>query len=238
MNGEAPEKATQLQLDKPVAVKVMARELASNQEALERFRRKARVTSGLGHPRIVQVFVFSATPTDEPLLVMKLLEGEDLDHRRVGRLPAKDVVHIVTQVASALAATHAKGIVHRDLKPGNIYLLEVAGETDFVKVVDLGISKIRSAMTKLTRTASVIGTPNCMSPEQTKVKVSKSKRLTGDGHRPSSACRWMRWTQHSLHLATAALAEARALVTYDRQMHAVASALEAFDVLPPKLPKA
>jgi len=61
-------RATQLRLDKPVAVKVMARELAANQEALERFRREARVTSGLGHPNIVQVFDFSATPTGEPFL--------------------------------------------------------------------------------------------------------------------------------------------------------------------------
>ena len=69
------------------------------------------------------------------------------------------MVHIVKQVASALAATHAKGIVHRDLKPGNIFLLDIAGETDFVKVLDFGISKVRSATTKLTRTSSVMGTP-------------------------------------------------------------------------------
>ena len=165
--------ATQLRLDKPVAIKVMARELASNQEALERFRREARVTSALGHPHIVQVFDFSATPAGEPFLVMELLEGEDLDSRlrRVARLPLKEVVHIVKQVASALAATHAKGIVHRDLKPGNIHLLEVAGEKDFVKVLDFGISKVRSATTKLTRTSSVIGTPNYMSPEQAKGKT-------------------------------------------------------------------
>ena len=162
--------ATQLRLDKRVAVKVMARELAANPEALERFRREARVTSALGHPHIVQVSDFSVTPTGEPFLVMEFLEGEDLDQRlrRVGRLPAADVVRIVKQVASALAATHAKGIVHRDLKPGNIYLVEIAGEPDFVKVLDFGISKVRTATTKLTRTSSVIGTPNYMSPEQAK----------------------------------------------------------------------
>jgi serine/threonine-protein kinase len=162
--------AAHLRLGTRVAVKVMARELAANPEALARFHREALVTSGLGHPHIVQVLDFSTTPTGEPFLAMEFLEGEDLEHRlrRVRRLPIADVVHILKQVASALAATHAKAIVHRDLKPGNIFLLTAAGENDFVKVLDFGISKVRSASTKLTRTSSVMGTPNYMSPEQAK----------------------------------------------------------------------
>ena len=160
--------ATHLRLEKVVAVKVMARELTANSEALARFRREALVTSGLGHPHIVQVFDCSTTPTGEPFLVMEFLDGEDLDRRlrRVGRLPAADVVRIVRQVASALMATHNKGIIHRDLKPANVYLLEIAGETDFVKVLDFGISKVRSATLKLTRTTAIMGTPGYMSPEQ------------------------------------------------------------------------
>jgi serine/threonine protein kinase len=165
--------ATHLRLDKPVAIKVMARELASNPEAIERFRREARVTSSLGHPHIIQVFDFGSTPTGELFLVMELLEGEDLDHRlrRAGRLLPAQVVRIVKQVASALSSTHAKGIVHRDLKPGNIFLVQVAGEEDFVRVLDFGISKMRSAATRLTRTSSIMGTPNYMSPEQAKGKT-------------------------------------------------------------------
>jgi serine/threonine-protein kinase len=172
--------ATDLRLEKRVAVKVMARELAANPDALARFHREARVTSALGHPHIVQVFDFSAAPTGEPFLVMEFLEGEDLDHRlrRQGRLPVADVVRMIKQVASALAATHAKAIVHRDLKPGNIYLLAAAGETDFVKVLDFGISKMRTATTKLTRTASVMGTPNYMSPEQARGKVEEIDERT------------------------------------------------------------
>jgi serine/threonine-protein kinase len=71
-----------------VAVKVMARELAANPEALARFHREAVVTSGLGHPHIVQVLDFITTPTGEPFLVMEFLDGEDLDRRlrRAGRL--------------------------------------------------------------------------------------------------------------------------------------------------------
>jgi serine/threonine-protein kinase len=165
--------ATHLRLGTRVAVKVMARELAADSEALARFHREALVTSGLGHPHIVKVLDFSTTPTGEPFLAMEFLEGEDLEHRlrRVGRLPIADVVHIIKQVASALAATHAKAIVHRDLKPGNIFLLTAAGETDFVKVLDFGISKVRSASTKITRTSSVMGTPHYMSPEQARGHV-------------------------------------------------------------------
>jgi len=172
--------ATHLRLAKRVAVKVMARELASNPEALARFHREAMVTSGLGHPHIVQILDFSSTPRGEPFLVMEYLDGEDLDHRlhRVGCLPAAKVVHIVKQVASALAATHAKTIVHRDLKPANIYLLEVAGEIDFVKVLDFGISKVRSATTKLTQATSVMGTPHYMSPEQAMGRVDEIDERT------------------------------------------------------------
>jgi serine/threonine-protein kinase len=167
--------ATHLRLEKRVAVKVMARELTANDEALERFRREARVTSALGHPHIVQVFDFSALPTGEPFFVMEYLKGEDLDHRlrRVRPLSVDEVVSIIKQVASALAATHAEGIVHRDLKPGNIYLLEAAGAIDFVKVLDFGISKVRAATTQLTRTSSVMGTPNYMSPEQAKGDIDE-----------------------------------------------------------------
>ena len=70
------------------------------------------------------------------------------------------------QVASALAATHARGIVHRDLKPANIFLLRLEGSADFVKVVDFGVSKVRSAAGRLTRPTMLMGSPQFMSPEQ------------------------------------------------------------------------
>ncbi len=158
----------QLRLNRRVAVKLLARELASNEEALARFHREAEVTSQLGHPHIVQVFDFGTAPSGEPYLVMEFLEGEDLDQRirRVGRLPFASVLHIVRQVASALSSTHAKGIVHRDLKPANIFLVEAEGETDFVKIVDFGISKVRAATVQITAASMVMGTPSYMSPEQ------------------------------------------------------------------------
>ncbi len=160
--------ALQLRLNKRVAIKVMSRELASNSEALARFRREAEVTSRLGHPHLVNVMDFGATDSGEPYLVMEYLDGEDLDHRirRLTRLPLETAVEITRQVASALSAAHDEGIVHRDLKPGNVFLVKVKGEADFVKVLDFGISKIKASRTKLTRASAVMGTPEYMSPEQ------------------------------------------------------------------------
>ena len=172
--------STHLRLERRVAIKVMARELADDADALARFDREAKITSGLGHPHIVQVFDFGTTPTGESFLVMEFLEGEDLEHRlrRCGRMPGADMLLIVKQVASALAATHAKTIVHRDLKPANIYLLKVAGATDFVKVLDFGISKVRAVTTKFTRAMAVLGTPNYMSPEQALGKIDEIDERT------------------------------------------------------------
>jgi serine/threonine protein kinase/ABC-type Fe3+ transport system substrate-binding protein len=160
--------AFHLRLDKRIAVKTMAPELATNAEAVMRFHREAMITGGLGHPNIVQVLDHSVTPNGEQFLAMEYLEGEDLDQRlrRVGRLPLVAIVAIVKQVAAALAAAHAKGIVHRDLKPANVWLLQVTDGPEFVKVLDFGISKVLSSTTKLTKAAMVMGTPDYMSPEQ------------------------------------------------------------------------
>jgi serine/threonine-protein kinase len=160
--------AMQLRLNKRVAIKLMARELASNQEALARFRREAEITSHLGHPHLVTVMDFGQAKSGEPYLVMEYLDGEDLDHRlrRVGRMSIEAAVHVIRQVASALNAAHDQGVVHRDLKPGNIFLSQIPGEPDFVKVLDFGISKMKAARTQLTKASAVIGTPNYMSPEQ------------------------------------------------------------------------
>ena len=160
--------AVQLRLNKRVAVKLMARDLAANREALARFHREAEITSHLGHPHLVTVLDFGQAESGEPYLVMEYLEGEDLEHRlrRVGRMPIEAVVHVVRQVASALGAAHDQGVVHRDLKPGNVFLLQIPGEPDFVKVLDFGISKMKAARTQLTNASAVMGTPNYMSPEQ------------------------------------------------------------------------
>jgi len=160
--------AVQLRLNQRLAVKVMARELSSNREALSRFHREAEITSRLRHPHLVTVVDFGTAPGGRPYMVMEYLEGTDLDHRirQRGKLPLATAVHIAKQVSSALAAAHDQGVVHRDLKPANVFLVELPGEPDFAKVLDFGISKVRAANTQLTKASSIIGTPNYMSPEQ------------------------------------------------------------------------
>jgi serine/threonine-protein kinase len=163
-------------LKKRVAIKVMDRNLAANTEALARFKREIEVTARLAHPNIIQVSDFGAVPTGEPFLVMEYLDGEDLERRlsRVGRVSFAAAVGIVKPLSSALAVTHAEGIVHRDLKPANVFLVNVPGQTDFVKVVDFGISKVlKASTTKLTRAAMIVGTPEYMSPEQAAGKVDE-----------------------------------------------------------------
>jgi serine/threonine-protein kinase len=116
----------------------------------------------------VNVIDFGTSEAGEPYLVMEYLEGEDLERRilRAGSVPLKSAVQIARQVASALAVVHTKGIVHRDLKPANVFLIQLPGEPDFVKVLDFGVSKIKAASTRLTDASAVIGTPEYMSPEQ------------------------------------------------------------------------
>ena len=158
-----------IRLDKRVAIKVLARELAVNSEALLRFHREAEITSQLGHPHIISVFDFGTTHHGQPYLVMEYLEGEDLASRlqRKTALSLRATVRIAKQVASALAETHAKGVVHRDLKPANLFITRVQGE-DFAKVLDFGISKVRAASTALTNASTLMGTPMYMAPEQAK----------------------------------------------------------------------
>jgi len=160
--------ALQLRLNRRVAVKVMVPELAANAEALARFRREVAVTSQLAHPHVIHLVDFGTAPSGQPYLVMEYLEGEDLSQRlaRVKTLPPTATANIVIQAALALTATHAKGIVHRDLKPANLFLLRTDGVVDFVKLVDFGISKVRTSDAKLTRASVMMGTPHYMSPEQ------------------------------------------------------------------------
>ena len=105
--------AVQLRLNKLVAIKLMARDLAANREALARFHREAEITSHLGHPHLVNVIDFGQAESGEPYLVMEYLEGEDLDQRlgRCGTVPIDLAVHITKQTASALGAAHAQGVV-------------------------------------------------------------------------------------------------------------------------------
>jgi len=160
--------AQHVRLPGQFAVKLLLPELQGNQDAFARFCREAEIMSQLRHPHIVQIFDFNVAPDARPYFVMEYLQGRDLEARvQSGPLPLPAVARIVDAVASALALAHAHGVVHRDLKPANIFLATVDGQTDeLVKVLDFGISKVRSAVAQISQAVDLLGTPSYMSPEQ------------------------------------------------------------------------
>src|SRR5882672_522856 len=154
---------------KRVAIKILHTEI-DDVDILARFKREAEIAAKLKHPNIVGVVDYNVAPDGTPYLVLDYLEGETLAQRIArGPLPLDQVVSIVRQVGSALAAAHRAGIVHRDLKPQNIFLVptEVDGRhVEIAKVLDFGISKIRGSQTVKTQDSALLGTPQYMAPEQ------------------------------------------------------------------------
>jgi serine/threonine-protein kinase len=147
------------------AVKMLHPDLARQPEVVTRFQREAEASSVLSHPNVVDVFDVSASSDGRPYIVAELLEGEELGSHldRVGKLAPGVAAHVVRQVCAALGAAHAAGIVHRDVKPENVFL---SGDGSRVKVLDFGISKVASNPDGLTKTGTVMGTPDYMAPEQ------------------------------------------------------------------------
>lgn len=133
-----------------------------DEEQRQRFVREAQATAAIEHPSIVQVFDFGTTSDGEMFLAMELLEGEELEERRMrAPLPPHEALQIMCEVLAALTHAHAAGVVHRDLKPANIFLT-----TQGVKLLDFGISLVRDdGAERMTRTGLVMGTPLYMAPE-------------------------------------------------------------------------
>lgn len=153
-------RATQVALDRPVALKVIARELAEDAGFRERFLRESRLAARLDHPGVVPVY--DAREEDGELIVaMRLVEGGDLLEliRREGPLEPARATALLGQVADALDAAHAAGIVHRDVKPHNILV-----EGDRAYLSDFGLAKDFAAGSE--SSASVVGTVEYMAPEQ------------------------------------------------------------------------
>lgn len=162
-------RATDLALDRTVALKLIAPAVAQDPAFRRRFDRERRLAATVDHPRVVPVY--RAGEEDGRLyLTMRYIDGSDL--RRVlvadGRLDAPRATGIVTQVAQALDAAHRHGLVHRDVKPGNILLARREGEGEAAYLTDFGVSRARAPAgdTALTRPGMAVGTPDYMAPEQ------------------------------------------------------------------------
>src|SRR5205814_4386670 len=158
-------------LGRKAAVKVIKKEYITDEQMAGRFEQEARAVAKIGHPHLIDIFDIGRTPDERLYYVMELLEGRSLSARiKEERLDFASFMAILIDACQALEAAHALHIVHRDLKPDNVFLVERPGEPPFAKVLDFGIAKVlgtdEAVQSKFTRTGSIIGTPQYMSPEQ------------------------------------------------------------------------
>jgi serine/threonine protein kinase len=160
-------------IERPLAIKVLKREVMRDAGTIRRFVREAKAASRIGHPNIVDVTDFGQTADGLTFSVMEYIEGETLSQaiRHGAPFHIARALRIAAQIARALGTAHDKGIVHRDLKPENVFLLGRDGRPDFVKIVDFGIAKVAPAPgdanePRLTKAGAVFGTPEYMAPEQ------------------------------------------------------------------------
>jgi len=178
-------------LDRPVAIKMLHPRERSSEEALRRFMQEARLCARIRHPNVIEVFDFGSTSDGLLYLVMELLAGEDL-RATIARhrgLPWPRVRSLMMQICAGLEAAHVHGVVHRDLKPSNCYRVPEARRGEQIKLLDFGVATVgvgvgvtgtgaqaqperdRGADTvyrgeRITVSGVIVGTPEYMSPEQ------------------------------------------------------------------------
>jgi len=164
--------ARHCELDTLVAIKIMTANLASDREAIERFKREAKAMARVQHPNAVRV-LDSGVEQGDCYLIMEFLEGETLRERMTrlrnqGTPPSLEtIVRYAEQVFAVLEFMHRQNITHRDLKPDNIFLARTPDGEEIVKVLDFGIAKIQTAtVVGMTTEGTMMGTPRYMSPEQ------------------------------------------------------------------------
>ncbi len=158
-------RATDVEFDRVVAVKVLHARHTDDEEFAERFRREARVVARLSHPHLVRL-LDAGEEEAGPYLVLELVEGETLKERlqREGPLPPDEAVRLCGQVADALEYAHGQGVVHRDIKSQNV-LLTPRGDA---KLADFGIARLLEGEGErgLTQTDMLVGSADYIAPEQ------------------------------------------------------------------------
>ncbi|WP_405982107.1 serine/threonine-protein kinase [Streptomyces sp. NBC_00158] len=162
-------RARDLRLDRTVALKLLAPQLARNDTFRQRFTHESKVAAAIDHPHIVPVF--EAGETDGVLYIaMRYVAGQDLRALldRTGPLPVETAARIAGQIASALDAAHAHGLVHRDVKPGNVLVAEGTDSEhpEHVYLTDFGLTKKSLSLTGFTSVGQFVGTLDYVAPEQ------------------------------------------------------------------------
>ena len=150
-------------LDRDVALKVLRKQHAENEEFIKLFRREARSAAALNHPNVVPVYYWGRSEDGRYYMTMEYIPGGTLKDRVGGPLDPSTVIGLGLQVADALRFAHERGVIHRDVKPHNILLTE-AGDA---KVADFGIARAANATTS-SQSNPLMGTAGYMSPEQAK----------------------------------------------------------------------
>ncbi|HYN50277.1 MAG TPA: serine/threonine-protein kinase, partial [Thermoleophilaceae bacterium] len=161
-------RATQMALNRKVALKLIVPELANEADFRARFERESHLTASIDHPNVIPIYE-AGEAEGRLFIAMRWVEGTDLRSVIVseGRLDPDRAVAIVEQVAAALDAAHRGGLVHRDVKPANVMLTATHGD-EHVYLTDFGLTKKSTSLTALTRTGHFVGTPDYMPPEQIK----------------------------------------------------------------------
>jgi serine/threonine protein kinase len=166
--------AQQLGLERPVALKILHRELLRDESATARLRREATIGARLRHPNLAEVLMMgnvdpnADAPGGEPFIVLEYLDGMSLTSALLaagGALGVVRAVHVALQICDALGEAHSLGVVHRDLKPDNIMLVRRGADSDFVKVLDFGMARAGRDPDFATRDGAVLGTARYIAPE-------------------------------------------------------------------------
>jgi len=157
--------ATELALERPVALKLVADQLAFDSSFSERFERESRLAASIDHPNVIPVYG-AGEEHGTLYIAMRYVEGTDLRAllAAAGALEHRRAAHMVAQIGQALDAAHARGLVHRDVKPANILI----AERDHAYLTDFGLTKRSASDSGLTRTGEFVGTLDYIAPEQLK----------------------------------------------------------------------
>ena len=157
-------------LKRRCAIKLIKREKAGDEAAITRFQSEVQAAAGLTHPNTIEIYDYGITDDGTFYYVMEYLPGLNLQELvdRYGPMPPERVVHLLTQVCSALSDAHTHSLIHRDIKPGNIFAAERGGLYDFAKLLDFGLVKSikpDDMSVNVTNDGVVVGSPLFAAPE-------------------------------------------------------------------------